>query len=129
MPTPTETIVNEFYSKFQSKVELPDDLVFQFLKTSIGEFSTELYPLFISEDEQSVLNELTLAEIGILGTLMYKQYLHRERDKTLKLNNIVGKDIKLTAMGTSKQTMNAVYKELLDEIAVKFDKLKVLNFD
>lgn len=88
-----------------------------------------MYPLFISEDEQAVLNELTLAEIGILGTLMYKQYLHRERDKTLKLNNIVGKDIKLTAMGTSKQTMNAVYKELLDEIAVKFDKLKVLNFD
>ena len=129
MPTPNETVFNEFYSKFQSKVVLPEDLVFQFLKTSVGEFSTELYPISFSEDEENITHDLTLSEIGLLGTLMYKQYLHRERDKTLKLNNIVGKDIKLTAMGNSKQTMNAAYKELLDEIAIKFDKLKVLSFD
>ena len=129
MPTPNETVFNEFYAKFQSKVVLPDDLVLQFLKTSVGEFSTELYPLSFSENGESIDKELTLSEIGLLGTLMYKQYLHRERDKTLKLNNIVGKDIKLTAMGNSKQTMNAAYRELLDEIAIKFDKLKVLSFD
>lgn len=129
MPTPNEKMINVFYSKFQSKVELPDGLVDQFLFTSIGEFSNELYPLTLSDDETYVQEELSLAEIGLLGSLMYKQYLHRERDKTLKLNNIVGKDIKLTAMGNSKYAMNTAYKELLEEIAVKVDKLKPLVFD
>ena len=129
MPTPNEKMINVFYSKFQSKVELPEGLVNQFPYTSIGEFSNELYTLNLSEDENSVEEDLTLAEIGLIGALMYKQYLHRERDKTLKLNNIVGKDIKLTAMGNSKYAMNTAYKELLEEIAVKVDKLKPLVFD
>ena len=129
MPTPVEKIINTFYSKFQSKVELDEGLVYQFLLSSAAEFSADLYPLSTFEDEYYIDQDLNMAEIELLGALMYKQYLHREKDKVLKLNNIVGRDIKLTSMGNSKYAMNTAYKDLLDEIAIKIDKLKPMVFD
>lgn len=127
--TPINKIINVFYSKFQSKIELPEGLVHQFLITSLGEFSNELYVLHLTDDEQFIIEDINLSEIAVLGSLMYKQYLHRERDKTLKLNNIVGRDIKLTAMGNSKYAMNTAYTSLLGEIDLMLDKLKPLKFD
>lgn len=129
MPTPIEKAINTFYSKFQSKIELDEDLVYQFLINSVAEFSTDLHPLNFTDDQEYIVEDLSYPEIDLLGTLMYKQYLHREKDKILKLNNIVGRDIKLTSMGNSKYAMNTAYKDLLGEIAIKIDKLKPMVFD
>src|SRR5690606_32976665 len=126
---PFEKIQNVFHSKFQSKIELMPELEQQFFINAISDFEVELYPLPFNEESFDIEEDLSYPEINLLGTLMYKEYLHRERDKTLKLNNIVGKDIKLTAMANSKYAMNTAYSSLLSEIAEKIGKLKSLNFE
>lgn len=129
MSTPKEKIINVFHSKFQSKTEIMPELEDQFLLNSIGEFSTNLYEINMLEDESGIVEDLKQAEINLLGMLMYKNYFHRERDKTLKLNNIVGKDIKLTAMANSKYAMNTAYDTLLKSIEVEMNKLKPMKFE
>ena len=129
MSTPFEKIQNVFHSKFQSKIELMPELEQQFFINAISDFEVELYPLPFNEESFDIEEDLSYPEINLLGTLMYKEYLHRERDKTLKLNNIVGKDIKLTAMANSKYAMNTAYSSILSEIAEKIGKLKSLNFE
>ncbi|WP_257474755.1 hypothetical protein [Bacillus velezensis] len=60
---------------------------------------------------------------------MYKDYLGRYRDRALKLNNIVGRDIQLTGLSNTKAQVNRSYEDLVDEIEKKMSKLKVNNFD
>lgn len=129
MSTPISKVIDVFHSKFQSKIELLPGLEMQFLINAMSEFSMELFPVSLNEVEGNINENLSSPEIYLLGVLMYKEYFHRERDKTLKLNNIVGRDIKLTAMGNSKYAMNTTYKALLDEIAVKVSKLQQLDFE
>ncbi|GIN23110.1 hypothetical protein [Siminovitchia fordii] len=129
MSTPFEKVQNVFHSKFQSKIELPKGLEEQFFINAISEFNVELYPIEFDEFTFEIEDNLSVFEINLLGTLMYKEYLHRERDKTLKLNNIVGKDIKLTALGNSKYAMNNAYNDLQKEISKMTNKLKPMNFD
>ncbi len=50
---------------------------------------------------------------------MYKDYLGRYRDRALKLNNIVGRDIQLTGLSNTKAQVNRSYEDLVDEIEKK----------
>lgn len=129
MSTPYEKVVNVFHSKFQSKTEIIPELEMQFFINALGNFELDLYPITFDEDIEVISETLTKSEILVLGTLMYKEYLSKERDRILKLNNIIGRDIKLTGAGDSKTNINRTMTELENQIAVMVDKLKNNNFD
>ena len=128
MTTPYVEVQDVFHSKFQEKKELPAGLEAQFFKNAVGDFITDLYPLNIIEDN-SLQEELALPEIQLLGALMYKNYLERELDRILKLNNIVGRDIKLTGLGDSKSTTKKRLEEVLKDIDKRMSKLQPLTFE
>lgn len=127
MATPFEQVLLFFHSRFQSTKELPYELEKQFCIQGLSEFETDLYPLNFNTVTDEFEKDLTIAEKNVLGALMYKGYLQRERDRMLKLNNIVGRDIKLTGMSDTKFAVNKAYGELNTEIDGMVSKLK--NFD
>lgn len=124
MTTPYSKIQNVFHSSFQSQTEILPELEKQFFINAIGDFSLDLYSLNYDLDSYEIEHDLSQAEINLLGKLMYKYYLHRERDRIMKLNNIVGRDIKLTGMSDTKQVINKMYSNLIDEIDLMMTKLK-----
>ena len=128
MPTPYSRIENVFHSSFQSKVILPPDLEEQFFITAIGDYSLDLRDLTYNSDIKEISEDLSQSEINLLGKLMYKAYLQRERDRVLKLNNILGRDIKLTGMADSKFAMNTAYITITNEISAMIHKLKTNSF-
>lgn len=127
MNTPFEKVLMFFHSRFQSTTELPPELEKQFLIQGVSEFETDLYDLNFNAEFDEFEKQLTLPELNVLGALMYKGYLQRERDRMLKLNNIIGRDIRLTGMSDTKFAVNKAYGELLIEIEGMIAKLK--NFE
>lgn len=128
MTTPYEKVQNVFHSSFQSKVEIIPELERQFFINAIGDFSLDLYDLDYDVSTYEVKEDLTQSEINLLGKLMYKYYLQRERDRIMKLNNIVGRDIKLTGMSDTKQVINKMYENLMNEIYTMINKMKRNTF-
>jgi hypothetical protein len=128
MGTPYVKVQSVFHSKPQEKKALPEGLEEQFFINAVGDFETDLYPLHILEDN-SLQEDLTNSEIQVIGLLMYKHYLERELDRILKLNNIIGRDIKATGLGDSKSNTNKRLESLKEEIDKKISKLKPLTFD
>ena len=124
MSTPVSKIYSVFYSQFQTSIELPEGIEEQFLLNALGDFEIELYSLSYNDDLGIVENSLTRSEINIIGKIMYKYYLKRERDKVLKINNIVGKDVRMTGLGETKREMNKAYDQLNIEIEAMLNKLK-----
>ncbi|MER2456450.1 hypothetical protein ABS751_00770 [Bacillus subtilis] len=127
--TPYEKVINVFHSMFQSNEILPDGLEQQFFTNAVGEYETELTELGFDEESNTFKDPLTSPQIQILGMLMYKSYLGRYRDRALKLNNVVGRDIQLTGLANTKAQVNRAYEDLIDDIEKKLSKLKMNNFD
>jgi hypothetical protein len=127
--TPYQKIADVFHSKFKSKTVIDTTLEEQYFINSLGAFELDLYSLDYNDTLNEITNDLTRPEILLLGTLMYKEYLSQERDRILKLNNIIGRDIKLTGSGDSKSNINKAMVELESQIAVMIDKLKTNIFD
>ncbi|MCI3196935.1 hypothetical protein GXP75_14870 [Bacillus sp. HU-1818] len=127
--TPYEKVINVFHTMFQSNEILPDGLEQQFFTNAIGEYETELAELSYDEESNTFKDPLTSPQIQILGMLMYKGYLGRYRDRALKLNNVVGRDIQLTGLANTKAQVNRAYEDLIDDIEKKLSKLKMNNFD
>ncbi|MET3505606.1 hypothetical protein [Halalkalibacter oceani] len=128
MATPKVEILNVFHTKFQSITPLPHGLEDQFLLNAIGDFELDLYKIQYNKNLEEFEENLSQPEINLLGLLMYRSYLGRERDRILKLNNIVGKDIKLTSMSDSKRTMSDAMDKLNDDIKIAINKLKDNSF-
>lgn len=128
MSTPYILMQNSFHSQFQSKITLDADLEKQFLLSAIGDFSLDLYELTWDSVNEEILEDLKQTEINLLGKLMYKYYLYRERDKVLKLNNIIGKDVRLTGMADSKGHINKTIESLNGEISEIINKMKTNSF-
>lgn len=124
MTVPYSDILDVFHSSFQSQTTIPTDLEKQFFLNALGYYELELNELDYDDVSETINNDLSRPHIIALGKLMYKYYLHRERDRILKLNNIVGKDIKLTAMGQSKQEINDAYDTTCEEVENLMNKLK-----
>jgi hypothetical protein len=129
MSTPYEKIVSVFHSKFHSKTIILPELEIQYFLNAQGAFELDLFPIEFDEVNEVIANDLNKSEILVLGALMYKEYLSQERDRILKLNNIIGRDIKLTGAGDSKSNINKTMSELENQIAVMIDKLKTNVFD
>ena len=126
--TPYNKIQNVFYSSFQSKTEIPIELEEQLFFNAVGDFELNLHEIEYSgnivDGDCEILENLPQSKINLLGKLMYKHQLQRERDRIMKLNNIVGRDIKLTGMSDTKQVLNKMYDNLLYEIETVMHKLK-----
>lgn len=123
MTTPISKVINSFHTEFQSSVLIPESLEKEFLNKAVGDFELNLYPINYDESTDSFDYTLSNTEVTLLGKLMYKHYLSREKDRILKLNNIVGKDISLTSMAASKSEIRLAYEGLTEEIAETFHKL------
>lgn len=128
MATPYTKIQNVFYSCPQVKTEIWPDLERQFFFNALGDFSLDLYDLDYDEETDEVIQDLSQSEVNVIGKLMYKHYLLRERDRVIKLNNIVGRDISLTGTGDTKRFISAAYESLLFEIDSMMHKLKTNTF-
>jgi hypothetical protein len=128
MPTPQTDILDNFHSQFQTSVAFPVGLEDQFFLNALGDFELDLYAVAYNTTSLEIEEDLNRSEINLLGKLMYKWYLQREKDRILKLNNIIGRDIKMTAMGESKQTINKAYEKTLEEINDMTNKIKNNSF-
>mgnify|MGYP001267560632 CR=1 FL=1 len=126
--TTRKDVINFFHTEFQSKKELPDGLENQFFLKAIAEFELELYPLKYDSANESFDSNLDLMEQSLLGKIMYKHYLSREKDRILKLSNIVGKDISLTATGLSKSYIIQAHEDVVSEIHILINKLKESSY-
>jgi hypothetical protein len=128
MATPQIEILDNFHSQFQSKTVLDPTLEEQFFVMALGEFELDLYELNYNDVDQEISEDLSRYEVNLLGQLMYKAYKKREKDRIMKLNNIVGRDIEMTGMGQSKQTAIKEYELILDEITDTINKIKNSSF-
>ncbi len=124
MTTPKQKVLDSFHTEFMDKSPLNASLENLFLLKSIGDFEVELYELDYDETNEIFNKDLKRYEISTLGALMYKHYVSREKDRILKLNNVVGKDIKITSMGDSKRTAIKNYEMAKDESYNMMEKLK-----
>lgn len=100
MATTYDDVVSVFESTFMEKVTLSDDLVFQWFKMALGEFSTEIKPLYFNKEKMLFTDktgeyELDLDQtiVNILGYTIKRYYLERQYDKIVKRSNIVSKDL------------------------------------
>lgn len=129
MSTPYVKIQDVFHSKLKSKVEIIPELELQYFYNALGVFELDLYSLTYDEVMEEITIDLSRPEILLLGTLMYREYLSQERDRALKLNNIIGRDIKLTGSGDSKSNYNRALIELDSDLSTMIDKLKDNDFN
>ena len=100
MATTYDDVVSVFESTFMEKVTLSDDLVFQWFKMALGEFSTQIKPLYFNKEKMFFTDkageyELDLDQtvVNILGYTIKRYYLERQYDKIVKRSNIVSKDL------------------------------------
>ncbi|MBM7598094.1 hypothetical protein JOC34_000451 [Virgibacillus halotolerans] len=124
MATPKKLVVDSFHTEFMSTTVLHSELEDMFLLKAIGDFELELDSLDYNDSVGEFDRDLIRPEITVLGLLMYKHYLGREKDRVMKINNIVGKDIKLTSMADSKRIIAKAYHDAFDEADEMMGKLK-----
>ena len=129
--TTYKDVVDVFEATFQEKYQLNDELILQWFKMAIEEFSKEIEPLlfddstksFLYYDEDGKLISLPYFYIQILGYTIKRYYCERQYDRIIKRTNIIGKD--LTLNNTSADKAHA--KEELDYVDTKiaefYDKL------
>lgn len=100
MATTYDDVVSVFESTFMEKVTLNDDLVFQWFKMALGEFSTQIKPLYFNKEKMLFTDktgeydvDLDQTVVNILGYTIKRYYLERQYDKIVKRSNIVSKDL------------------------------------
>jgi len=128
MPTPKSDVINYFHTEFQSPTPLMPDLENQFFLKAIGDYELSLEALNYDSANEIFGDELSIPKQSLIGKLMYKHYLTRERDRILKLNNIVGKDISLTSMGSSKSSILKACESVEYEIEKTISRLKTNSY-
>lgn len=129
MTTPKVDVINYFHTEFQSTTPLIAELENQFLLKAIGDYELNLEPLNYDITSEVFSEKLSTPKQSLLGKLMYKHYLTRERDRILKLNNIVGKDISLTSMGLSKSSIIKACESVEYEIEKIISRLKTNSYN
>jgi hypothetical protein len=124
MATPIEKIYNTFHTQFVSKYAIAPELERAYLENSIADFESELYSLTIDDINSVIEEDLNRTEVLLLGKLMYKYYLHQERQGiNLKLS-IYGRDIKQTGLDVTKRMLENSYSVICSEIDTLYHKLK-----
>ncbi|TCI26775.1 hypothetical protein EVJ32_05200 [Exiguobacterium sp. SH5S4] len=117
-----QDVVQAFHSHFDTHKPTDPGIREQWFTNALARFELELYPIDV-DSNGTFLTEIGRTETYLLGKLMFAEYQHRELDRTIKINNIVGKDISLNSMGDTKRVLQAAYESTQDDIAVTFSKL------
>lgn len=124
-------VVLAFHSHFDTQKEIDPGLREQWFHNALSRFELELYPIEV-DSSGTFITEIGRVETYLLGKLMFAEYQHRELDRTVKINNILGKDLSLNAMGDTKRVLQAAYESTQGNIELTFSKLqdrKLEDFD
>lgn len=118
-----QDVVQAFHSHFDTHKEIDPGLREQWFQNALARFELELYPVDVDLNG-TFLTEIGRSETYLLGKLMFAEYQHRELDRTIKINNIVGKDLSLNSMGDTKRVLQSAYESTQDSIEETFSKLQ-----
>lgn len=101
-----DDVIETFYSSFQDKYELADELIERWLKRAVGDFSLKVSYITYDSESKKITGEnedlKDYAVINTLAMLIKKYYQEREYSRVNKIQNIIGKDISLNKTDTTK---------------------------
>lgn len=113
MPQTTyEDVLNVFHSMPMSKYVFLTELEYQWFLNALSDYELEISNLNFDESTKSFEKAMPRYVVKTLGLIMYTNYLTQELSRLMKLNGIIGKDISLTGMDSSKKV---TYQELYSE--------------
>lgn len=118
-----QDVVLAFHSHFDTQKAIDPGLREQWFNNALARFELELYPIEV-EPSGTFITEIGRAETYLLGKLMFAEYQHRELDRVIKINNIIGKDLSLNAMGDTKRTLQKAYSQTQADIDASLTKLQ-----
>lgn len=102
-----DDIVNFFYSMPMIKVTLPDDLIEQWFFGALSEYELNINSLHYDKEIKKFEKEIPIYTQETIALMMYVRYLRRELSRVTKINSIVGKDLQLTGMDSTKRVTKA----------------------
>lgn len=130
MATVYKDVLDVFESTFEEKVILNDGLVLQWFKMAVGEFSTQIEPLYFDYNtkeftdingEPIVLNQTVT---NILGFTIKRYYCERQYNKIIKRSNIVTKDLTINDTSGAKAQAKVEIDYVNDRIVDYYEQLK-----
>ena len=136
MATTYDDVVSVFESTFMEKVTLSDDLVFQWFKMALGEFATQIKPLYFNKEKMLFTDkageyELDLDQtvVNILGYTIKRYYLERQYDKIVKRSNIVSKDLSVNNSEGDKRQAKVEIDWVNFKIVDLYEQLKTTAYN
>ena len=123
MATDYEDVLDVFYSTIREKYELDIDLLEQWFVMSCRDYELDIAPLNYDANTQ-MFPAVSGATVNILGIMMARYYVKREQSRINKLNNIIGRDLRLNATGDAKKAVQVEYENILLDIEKRLHKLK-----
>lgn len=121
--TDKEKVYDVFYSQIREKYEIPEDLISNWFRMSVWDYSNEIRPLEYDPATET-FSAIKGSEILCLGYLMCEYYVRREISRISKLNNIIGKDIQLNSTAAAKQAIRQEMEDLRYRIEQRLYRLK-----
>ena len=103
MGTSYKEVLNVFHSLFKSKFEIDETLEYQWFLNALSDYELEISSLNYLDLDKNFSSILPRHTIRTLGLIMYVNYLTQELSRVTKLNGIIGKDISLTGMDSTKR--------------------------
>ena len=103
MGTSYKEVLNVFHSLFKSKFEIDETLEYQWFLNALSDYELEITNLNYLDLDKNFSSTLPRHTIRTLGLIMYVNYLTQELSRVTKLNGIIGKDISLTGMDSTKR--------------------------
>lgn len=100
--TTASDVLDYFESSFADKHVIPRELEIVWLHKAIGRYSMELDELVYDHTIEEFDTKLDSYVIDTLAQMMKKFYQERELSKVNKRVSIVGKDLSIEGLGTSK---------------------------
>lgn len=103
MSTSYLDVLKVFHSLLKSKIEIDEQLEYQWFLNALADYELEISNLGYLDIQKVFSSSLSRHIIRTLGLIMYVNYLTQELSRVMKLNGIIGKDISLTGMDSTKR--------------------------
>lgn len=130
MATAYKDVTDVFEATFEEKKVLSDSLVFQWFKMAVGEFSTEIEPLYFDVktnefiDKDGLPVDLDPIIVMILGLTIKRYYCERQYNKIIKRSNIITKDITVNNTSGDKTQAKVEIEWVNNKIVDLYEQLK-----
>lgn len=103
MSTSYLDVLKVFHSLLKSKIEIDEQLEYQWFLNALADYELEISNLGYLDIQKVFSSSLSRHIIRTLGLIMYVNYLTQELSRVMKLNGIIGKDISLTGMDSTRR--------------------------